>query len=139
MTAFWHTIGGALGYVFKPEIKTRRLLREGVTRTNFVILGIVTLAMLVPAVALTGQTFSLYLPHYYGWQWVDITVLQFPAWLWLGFWAIAAGLCLVPRITAIAIGVFFSLYYLYAAVNGATIRLLDPVRDYLRCIHRAAA
>lgn len=123
MSAIWQAIGGALGYVFKPELKTRRILREGVTPANLVLLGVVTVILGLLSAVLPGQTFSLYLPHYFDWQWIDVTVVEFPLWTWLAFWLVAAGLCLVPRLTAIAIGVFFSLYYLYAAVNGATIRL----------------
>ena len=123
MSAIWQALGGALGYVFKPELKTRRVLSERVTRSNLALLGLVTVILLVLAVGLTDRTFSLYLPHYFEWQWIDVTILEFPVWMWLAFWFIAAGLCLVPRITAIGIGIFFSLYYLYAAVNGATIKL----------------
>lgn len=123
MPAIWSTIGSSLGYVFKPQLKSPRLLREGPTPSNLALLAIVSVVMVVLAVILTGQTFNLYLPHYFDWQWVDVTIVRFPVWVWLAFWVIAAGLCLLPRITAISIGVVFSLYYLYAAVNGATIRM----------------
>jgi TRAP transporter 4TM/12TM fusion protein len=123
MPAIWPTIRSGLAAVFKPELKTRRQLHEGMTPANLGLLGVVTVAILLLAVFLTGQTFTLYLPHYFDWKWVDVTILRFPVWMWLAFWFVAAGLCLRPRLTVIAIGVAFSLYYLYAAVNGATIHV----------------
>jgi TRAP transporter 4TM/12TM fusion protein len=131
MSAIWQAIGGALGYVFKPELKNRRIIKEGVTLSNLALLGVVTAILVLLSVGLTGRTLTLYLPHYFDWDWVEVTVLDFPLWTWLGFWTVAAGLCLVPRLTAIGIGVFFSLYYLYAAVNGSTIRLPFGLGDAL--------
>ena len=123
MTAIWPTILSSLGYVFKPQLKSPRILGDGLTPSNLILLAIVSVVIVLMAVVLTGQTFTLYLPHYADWRWVDITVVSFPPWVWLAFWIITAGLCLVPRVCAVSIGVVFSLYYLYAAVNGATVRL----------------
>ncbi len=123
MPSIWPTIGSALGYVFKPQLKSPRILGDGPTPSNLALLAIVSAVIILLAVVLTGQTFNLYLPHFFDWQWVDVTIVRFPVWVWLLFWVIAAGLCLLPRITAITIGVVFSLYYLYASVNGATIRV----------------
>ena len=123
MSSIWAPVGRALGYVFKPEIKSRRVLDEGFTRGNLRLLGIFSVVVLLLSVVLTGQTFNLYLPHYFDWQWVDVTIVRLPVWSWLLLWGIGAGLCLFPRLTAISVGVVFSLYYLYAAVNGAMIRL----------------
>ncbi|MDH3739253.1 MAG: TRAP transporter large permease subunit, partial [Alphaproteobacteria bacterium] len=123
MPAIWPTIGRSLGYVFKPQLKSPRILREGPTPSNVGLLAIVSAVMVLVAVILPGQSFNLYLPHYFDWQWIDVTIGRFPVWMWIAFWIIAAGLCLLPRVTAISIGVVFSLYYLYAAVNGATIHM----------------
>ena len=123
MVSIWAPIGRACGYVFKPEIKSSRVLREGLTRGNLLLLGMLSLAVVLLAAVLANLTFSLYLPHLAGWRWVDVTVIRLPLWSWLMLWGVGAGLCLYPRITAITVGVVFSLYYLYAAVNGATIRL----------------
>ena len=120
MPSIWPTIGSALGYVFKPQLKSPRILDERPTPSNLGLLAIVSAVIILLAAVLTGQTVNLYLPHYFDWQWVDVTIVRFPVWVWLLFWVLAAGLCLVPRITAITIGVVFSLYYLYASVNGAT-------------------
>lgn len=112
-----------LGSVFKPEIKHRRQLREGMTRGNLPLLALFTVIVLVLAVALPSAQFTMYLPKQFGWDWVTVTVVTLPIWAWLVLWGIGAGLCVVPRMTVITIGAVFSLYYLYASVNGATIRL----------------
>jgi len=123
VSGIWVHVRRALAYLFKPEIKSRRVLSEGVTRGNLLLLGVFSAIVLLLSVVLAGQTFQIYLPHLVGWQWVDVTVIRLPIWSWLVLWGIGAGLCLVPRVTAITIGVAFSLYYIYAAVNGATIQL----------------
>lgn len=123
MSNIWAPISRACGYVFKPEIKSPRVLSEGLTRGNLLLLGIISVVVLLLAVVLTKQTFSLYLPHLADWRWVDVTIISLPLWSWLMLWGVGAGLCLYPRVTAITVGVAFSLYYLYAAVNGATIHL----------------
>ena len=123
MSGMWAPVGRALSYCFKPEIKSRRVISEGYTRGNLPLLGVLSVVVLLLSVVLTGQSFSFYLPHYHDWQWVEVTVVRLPVWSWLILWGVGAGLCLIPRVTAITIGVVFSLYYIYAAVNGATIRL----------------
>jgi len=123
VSGIWSPISRACGYLFKPEIKSPRILSEGLTKGNLGLLGIFSIVVLLLSVVLTDQTFRLYLPHYADWQWVEVTVVRLPVWSWLMIWGIGAGLCLIPRITAITLGVAFSLYYLYGAVNGATIHL----------------
>ncbi|MEK9662470.1 MAG: hypothetical protein VW644_12185, partial [Alphaproteobacteria bacterium] len=76
--AIWPAVRGVLGTIFKPELKTRRVLEPGFSRANIALLGVVTAVVLLLAVGLTGQTFSLYLPNYFSWQWIDVTILEFP-------------------------------------------------------------
>ena len=111
MSGIWARIGGALGYVFKPELKDRRVLHQGITRGNLPLLAIFTILVLLLSVGLTGQTFSLYLPHYFDWKWVDVTVISLPPWTWLLMWLIGAGLCLafsnqLARVASIRISPF---------------------------------
>ena len=65
MPSIWLTIGSALGYVFKPQLKSPRILGEGPTPSNLGLLAIVSAVIILLAVVLTGQTFNLYLPHYF--------------------------------------------------------------------------
>jgi len=106
-----------------PEMSSRRALREGVTRENVGVWGLLTAAILVFAVFLAGTTLTLFLPHYYSWQWVEVTMLDLPLWAWATAWLVVSALCFYPRVTATAISVAFSLYYIYAAANGSTIRI----------------
>ena len=123
MSGILWSILRAIGSVFKPELKNRRELREGLTKGNLTLLAVFTAVILVLAIGLTGQSFTLYLPKQFDWKWVEVTVVSLPVWSWLVLWGVGAGLCVLPRTTAITIGAAFSMYYLYAAVNGTTIRL----------------
>jgi TRAP transporter 4TM/12TM fusion protein len=119
----WSGIKRSLLKFFMPEMSARRALREGMTRENIVIWAVLTGTLLAVAVLLAGSTLTLYLPHYYSWQWVDVTVLDLPLWAWAVAWVLISGLCFYPRVTTTSIAVVFSLYYVYAAANGAPIRI----------------
>jgi len=97
---------GALRF-FMPEISSRRVLREGFARQNLIVWGVFTVAIAFTALFLAGTTVTLYLPHYYAWQWLDVTVFDPPFWGWLALWALVGALCLYPRTTTIAIGMAF--------------------------------
>ena len=122
MVKIWTGIKKGLRLFFMPDISSRRVLREGLARENLIIWGATSAVIIAVAAFLTGAKLTLYLPHYYDWRWIEVTVLELPFWAWGLFWALVTGLCLIPRLTAIATAVTFSLYYIYAAANGATIR-----------------
>jgi len=123
MSAIGSRIKQGMMRFFMPEMSSRRALREGVTRENVVVWGLLTAAIVVVAVFLAGRSLTLFLPHYYSWQWVEVTVLDLPLWAWATAWLAVSALCFYPRVTATAISVAFSLYYIYAAANGSTIRI----------------
>lgn len=122
MSAIWTGIKTGMSRFFMPELSSRRVLREGFTRQNLIIWAVFSVVIAFAALFLAGATVTLYLPHYYAWQWVDVTVFNPPVWGWVVLWMLVSALCLYPRPTTIAIGVVFSLYYIYAAANGSTIR-----------------
>ena len=123
MSAIWSRTKMGLMRFFMPEISSRRALREGLTRENLVLWAVLTAILFVVAVVLSGSTLTLYLPHYYSWQWIDLTVLELPVWAWAIAWFGISALCFYPRVSAITISVAFSLYYIYAAANGAPIKV----------------
>ncbi|HET9492226.1 MAG TPA: TRAP transporter fused permease subunit [Methylomirabilota bacterium] len=123
MSAIWTPLWGAVRFVFAPEMKPRRRLRAGLVRENLALWALVSGLILVVWLALAERSFQLFLPHYAGWQWVEVTVLRVPTWAWLVFWVVASGLCLYPRVTASGLAMGFALYYVYAAANGSPVRL----------------
>ena len=123
MSVIWTGIKRGLRAFFMPDITSRRVLREGATRENIAIWGALSVLGAVMALVMAGREVTLYLPHYYAWQWVDVTILDLPLWVWGLFWVLVSGLCFVPRLTATVIAVVFALYYIYAAANGSAIRI----------------
>jgi TRAP transporter 4TM/12TM fusion protein len=123
MRVVWTLIRRGLRYVFMPEIKPHRVLREGLVQGNFLVWASTSVVLVLLAVVLTGTSFNLYLPQYLEWQWVEITVIRLPAWLWVVFWLLATGLCFYPRVTSIGVSVIFALYYVYGAANGSPIHV----------------
>ncbi len=119
LTKIW----GWTRYIFAPEMQERRKLREGFTRENLLLWAVVTAVVAVVFFLLPGTTFTLYLPHKAGWDWVEVPIQRLPAWVWWGLFLFATGLCLYPRFTAATVAVFFSLYYFYAAANGSPVRI----------------
>lgn len=123
MSAIGTRIRLGLMKFFMPEMSSRRALRGGLTRENLLIWALFTGVIGVTAVFLAGKTVTLYLPHYYSWQWVDVTVLELPVWGWAIAWLTVSSLCFYPRASTVAISLAFSLYYIYAAANGAPISI----------------
>ncbi len=123
MTAVWTQFRRGIRFLFMPEIKSRRILRDGLAPGNLILWAAVTVVLLLLSTVLTGTSYELYLPHYFSWQWVEITVVDLPPWVWIVFRLLASGLCFFPRNTAVAVAVIFALYYVYAAASGSTIRL----------------
>ena len=122
MPAIWTVVKAGLRSFFMPDMSARRDLKPGMARENFAICGVFTLVLLAVALIPADFTFTAYLPHYASWRWVELSVLQLPAWAWLLTWLMISGLCLYPRVASVIIGVVFALYYIYAAANGTTIR-----------------
>jgi TRAP transporter 4TM/12TM fusion protein len=135
MHAVWTPIRKALRFVFMPEIKPHRVLREGLVRGNFALWLATSAVLLLLAFGLTGSSFELYLPQYLEWRWVEVTVIRLPVWLWLVFWLLATGLCFYPRNTAIGVAVVFALYYVYAAANGSAIQVPFAGQDTITLPH----
>jgi hypothetical protein len=75
LSSIWAPVSRACGYIFKPKIKSPRVLSEGLTRGNLLLLAFISLVVPLLAVVLTNHTFSLYLPYLAGWRWVDVTII----------------------------------------------------------------
>jgi TRAP transporter 4TM/12TM fusion protein len=134
-STLWTRIRIGTRNALASEVSVKRVLQPGLTRDNLALWAIVSALMLIYALVLPGRTFTLYLPQYQAWDWVELTVAPLPAWAWMLFLGLTAGLCLRPRATAWSLAVVFALYYIYAAANGSPVRLPGQSGALLRFPH----